>query len=122
MLARARPTDGMVVEPLEDQRVVMCGVSWRDYEQLLTIRGDRSGVRLYYLAGDIEIMSPGQGHEWLKTTLARLLEAYADEVGLEFNGFGSMTMKQSRRERGAEPDECYVVGRAKGRPDLAIEV
>jgi Uma2 family endonuclease len=67
-------------------------------------------------------MSPSLEHQWLKTTLARLLQGYADEVGLEFNGFGSMTMRRADGERGAEPDECYVIGRARGRPDLAIEV
>jgi Uma2 family endonuclease len=35
-------------------------------------------------------------------------------------------MRRVRKERGAEPDECYVVGPLRGRksprPDLAIEV
>lgn len=105
-----------------DQRVIWCGATWSDYEALLAMRDDRPNPRLYYLEGEIEIMSPSEGHEWMKTTLARLLEAYADEVGLELNGYGSLAMRKARQARGAEPDECYVVGRAKGRPDLAIEV
>lgn len=109
-----------------DQRVVLRGVKWVDYEALLAIRGDeRPGVRLYYLEGDLELMSPSRTHEWIKTTVARLLEAYADEMGIELSGYGSLTMRRVRQERGAEPDECYVVGRASGkdsRPNLAIEV
>jgi len=110
-----------------DQRVVLRGVRWADYEALLAIRGDeRPGVRLYYLEGDLELMSPSRSHEWIKKTLARLIEAYADETGVELNGYGQLTMKRSRKERGAEPDECYVVGPLRGRktprPDLAIEV
>jgi hypothetical protein len=32
----------------EDQRVIMNGVTWRDFETLLAIRGDRAGVRMYF--------------------------------------------------------------------------
>jgi Uma2 family endonuclease len=109
-----------------DQHVVLRGVRWVDYESLLEIRGDeRPGVRLYYLEGDLELMSPSRTHEWIKKTLARLVEAYADELGIELTGYGSLTMRRARKERGAEPDECYVVGAVSGgaaHPDLAIEV
>ncbi|HEX7671547.1 MAG TPA: Uma2 family endonuclease, partial [Polyangiaceae bacterium] len=41
-------------------------------------------------------------------------------------GIGSWTLKDSKEERGAEPDECYTVGRVPSgdddRPDIAIEV
>jgi Uma2 family endonuclease len=107
----------------EDQRVVMRGMSWQDFEALLAIRGDRAGVRMYYLDGEIEIMSPAKIHEGRKTTLARLLEIWALETGAALNGFGSWTLKNEIREAGAEPDECYIVGETdKGVPDLVIEV
>lgn len=105
-----------------DQRVILRGVTFRDFEALLDIRGDRAGVRMYYLDGEIELLSPSDHHEWIKKGLARILEAYADSLGIEFNGYGSLTMRKAPKERGAEPDECYVVGRSKGRPDIAIEV
>ncbi|HWL86447.1 MAG TPA: Uma2 family endonuclease [Polyangiaceae bacterium] len=106
-----------------DQRVVLTGMTWKDYEILLAIRGERSRPRIYYLKGEIELMNPSWDHEDIKTTIARLLEAYADERGLEFNGYGNWTLKRARRERGAEPDECYILNaRKKPKPDLAIEV
>lgn len=117
-----------VPEPFDDvdQHVVLRGVRWVDYEALLAIRGDeRPGVRLYYLKGDLELMSPSQSHEWIKKTLARMLEAYADATGIDVTGYGSLTMRRVRKERGAEPDECYVIGPSiekDARPDLAIEV
>lgn len=91
---------------------------------MLAIRGDRSGVRMYYLDGAIEIMSPARIHEDRKTTLARLLELWAVELDVALNGFGSWTLKKEVEEAGAEPDECYIVGRSieKDVPDLAIEV
>jgi Uma2 family endonuclease len=108
----------------EDQRIVLRGMSWQDYEALLAIRGDRSGVRMYYLDGEIELVSPTKIHEGRKKTLARLLEIWAMESDVALNGFGSWTLKRELREAGAEPDECYIVGDSveKDVPDLAIEV
>jgi len=31
----------------EDQHVVLRAMAWQDFEALLAIRGDRSGVRMY---------------------------------------------------------------------------
>ena len=109
--------------PAEDQRIVLNDVSWADFELILQIRGDSAGVRITYLNGVLELMSPSVDHEGVKTTLGRLLEAYAEELGLPFNGFGSWTLKKATRARALEPDECYSlsVGRPI-RPDLAIEV
>jgi Uma2 family endonuclease len=107
----------------EDQRVVMRGMSWQDFEAFLAIRGDRAGVRMYYLDGEIEIMSAAKIHEGRKKTLARLLEIWALETGVALNGFGAWTLKKEIREAGAEPDECYILGETdKDVPDLVIEV
>jgi Uma2 family endonuclease len=108
----------------EDQHVVLRAMSWQDFEALLAIRGERSGVRMYYLDGEIEIVSPTKIHEGRKKTLARLLEIWAMESDIALNGFGSWTLKTELREAGAEPDECYIVGESTDKevPDLAIEV
>jgi Uma2 family endonuclease len=105
-----------------DQRVILHGVTWEQYETILAIRGDAAGVRIAYLAGELELMSPSRGHERTKKLIARLLEAYAEERGIEFDGYGSLTMRSAPRKRGAEPDECYEIGGPKDFPDLAIEV
>ncbi|XYI00237.1 Uma2 family endonuclease [Sorangium sp. So ce1128] len=106
-----------------DQHVILHGMTWKDYEILLAVRGDRAGVRMYYLNGAIELMSPSRSHEGIKKTIARLLEAYCDERGIELSGYGACTLRNAPRERGAEPDECYIVGDTnKEIPDLAIEV
>jgi Uma2 family endonuclease len=86
------------------------------------LRGDRAGPRIFYLEGDVEIMSPSRTHEVIKKLIARLVEAYADEQGIELMACGSETLRHAPRARGAEPDECYVVGANKEVPDLAIEV
>jgi Uma2 family endonuclease len=109
-----------------DQRVTLHGISWADYEAVLAMRGDDGGVRLTYLKGELELMTPSMDHEEYKKRLARLLEAYAEERGIDLEGYGSWTVRQAKRERGVEPDECYVVGvrerSALQAPDIAIEV
>ena len=110
--------------PAPDNLVRLHDVSWEAFEQILDARGDRAGVRITYLRGELELMAPSTDHEQIKTTLARLVEAFADERGLDLNGVGSWTIKRREATSAAEPDECYVLGSAKGRdrPDLAIEV
>ncbi len=108
-----------------DQWVRLHDIPWEDYERLLTARGDQCGVRVTYLEGELEFMSPSIDHELLKKRLARLLEAYAETVGIELEGFGSWTVKSEPQARGVEADECYIVGpvtEAPQRPDIAIEV
>jgi len=113
----------IAAETSHDQRIVLHGVSWSQYEMLLAIRGDGAGVRMTYLEGELELMSPSVDHEGIKTTIGRLVEAYAEELGLSLNGYGSWTVRSAPRERGIEPDECYVLGTHRSEtPDLAIEV
>jgi Uma2 family endonuclease len=105
-----------------DQRVILHGVTWDQYEAVLAIRGEGAGVRMAYLEGELELMSPSRDHESIKKCLARLLEAYAEERGLRLDGLGSMTIRSRPKERGVEPDECYELDGPKEFPDVAIEV
>lgn len=108
-----------------DQRVHLHGISWAAYETLLAARGDQGGVRITYLDGELELMTPSVNHEALETQLARLLETYAETVGIELEGFGSWTVRSERAGRGVEADECYVIGPLTAPPpipDIAIEV
>jgi Uma2 family endonuclease len=99
---------------------------WEDYERLLAMRGERAVPRITYLEGLIELMSPSRYHEIDKKRFARLLEAWAEEAGVDLEGYGSWTLKRKRAKRGAEADECYTVNRRAlsdhDRPDIAIEV
>jgi Uma2 family endonuclease len=105
-----------------DQLVLLHGVSWSGYVQLRKLL-DSPGVRLTYLQGALEIMSPSSRHEFLKTLWARLVETFAVERGIPLEGYGSTTFRRQAKERGLEPDECYCVGRKLGKaPDIAIEV
>src|SRR5580698_9644540 len=94
-----------------DQRVFLHGVSWQRFLDVLAARGDSSAVRVTYIGGVLELMSPSINHEMIKKTLARLVEAYADELGLDLYGIGSWTLKSKLKKLGIEPDECYSIGK-----------
>lgn len=106
-----------------DDRIRLHAVGWEDFERLLAMRGERGGVRIAYLAGEVELMSPSRSHERISHMIGRLLSAYAEERGLELCGYGAWTVKEKEDERGLEPDQCFVLGSHEAeRPDLAIEV
>lgn len=121
-LASPLPLGEMVA--YADQRIIMHGVPWAHFEAMLALRGDTSGPRFTYLRGELELMSPSRNHESIKKLLARMVELYALETGIELSAYGSWTLRNAPKERAVEPDECYVFGDAtrKNRPDLALEV
>jgi len=109
-------------DPDVDQLVVMHGVDWRTYSALRALL-DSPGIRMTYLEGALEIMSPSRRHEHEKKTIARMIEVFAIERDVPLRGWGSTTFRREAKERGLEPDECYCVGRELGdAPDIALEV
>jgi Uma2 family endonuclease len=107
-----------------EQRMVIHGVRWKDYVQLRETL-DIPGLRMAYCNGALELMSPSRIHELNKKTIARLIELYAFVRGLSLIGYGSTTFRREAEERGAEPDECYCVGRQMDDdelPDIVLEV
>lgn len=105
-----------------ERRFVIEGVAWHDYVALNDVLGV-PGLRMWYCEGALELMTTSPLHERLKTTIARLVELYAFLTGLRLNGYGSATFRAEAKERGAEPDECYVVGGTLvDFPEIVLEV
>jgi Uma2 family endonuclease len=103
--------------------VILNGVSWDCYESLVELLGDdHPSLRLTYREGSLEIMTTSPEHERLKKLIARLLELWAIELGVRLEGYGAATFKKKAKERGLEPDECYVLTELTEVPDIAIEV
>lgn len=110
--------------PAAERRFVLRGVPWWTYVALRDALDDEhSGIRMSYLDGDLELMTPSELHEDTKTILARLLETWATELDVDLRGFGNATYRDEAKRGGLEPDECYKLGGAKKAvPDIAIEV
>jgi Uma2 family endonuclease len=96
-------------------------IPWATYV-VLRDTTDSSGVRMTFLEGWLEIMSPSRTHEVNKTQIARLLELFCLERNIPLYGYGSMTFRKEEAQRGLEPDECYCRDRDGEIPDIALEV
>jgi Uma2 family endonuclease len=109
-------------QPLGEQRVLLSGVPWETYVALRDAV-DTPGVRMTYIEGLLEIMTPLPAHELAKTMIARLIEMFAIERDVPLQGYGSTTFRSAAKARGLEPDECYCVDHLlKDVPDIALEV
>ncbi|WP_310429912.1 Uma2 family endonuclease [Chamaesiphon sp. VAR_48_metabat_135_sub] len=118
-----------------EERTLLQGISWNLYENLLTEIGDNGKARLSYYRGDLEFMTPLPSHENYNRQIERAIVVFAEELDLDYNLFGSMTIKRPDLEVGKEPDSCYyfanelaVRGKTKldftqdPPPDLAVEI
>lgn len=124
----------MSVSIAPEQRVLLEGIRWETYEQMLADLQDRP-IRLTYDRGTLEIMSPSRRHEGLKVRLGRLIETMTLELGIPIECGGSTTWRRQDLAKGLEPDGCYWVQnesvvrdldeldlRIPPPPDLAVEV
>ena len=123
-----------VLSPPE-QRVILRGVSWGTYENLLSDHVDASAPRFTFDRGVLEIMSPSSEHEEYNRTLAMMVEVLAEELRMDIRNLGSTTFKREDLQRGFEADSSFYIQTAErmsGRshvdpavdppPDLVIEV
>jgi Uma2 family endonuclease len=126
--------DAIAHLPAGGSRLILYDVSWEEYEQLLHELGD-SALRVSYIRGRLEIMSPSLPHERPKDMWLRLLSLFADEMDITIETAGSTTFKDEQLAMGAEPDTCFYVQNAAaiiGRdeinlmtdppPDVVVEI
>ena len=119
LLRPAPAPDGSVAE----QRMVFCGIPWERYLAFDRRLGDDRPVpRLYYLEGELEIMTTSKEHERIKKWIGGFMDIYFDEVRTEVMPRGQATMRQALKEAGAEPDESWCIGQEKEFPDLVLEI
>lgn len=118
------PQELLAENAAADPVIVLRGATWADYQRILELRGEQATPRVAYLEGVLQLVSPSRRHDYVKSMLGRLVEAWCFEAGIDVTPYGSWTLESKEAERGAEPDECYVIGAVEDpqRPDLAIEV
>ena len=106
-----------------DRCVTLHSVSWEQFETIESALEGIAGVRLTYLDGILDIMTPlSPEHEDFKSTIGRLLEAYLREKGVRFYVRGGPTLGSRVVGARGEPDESYNLETKKAVPDIAIEV
>lgn len=107
--------------PVQDRCITLYGVSWDRFLAIATLL-ENHPVRLTYLDGTVDIVTPSPEHEELKTTIGYLLEIYLRFIGIRFYGTGAYTLGSRESGVRGEPDESYSLETKKEIPDIAIEV
>jgi Uma2 family endonuclease len=77
--------DKPAFQPIEEKLVTLHGMTWEQFKAIEAQLEHNRSVRLSYLAGVMEIMSPiSAEHEYVKSTLSLLLETYFRHKGIRF--------------------------------------
>jgi Uma2 family endonuclease len=117
-----------------ERRVMLRGLSWDAYLQILDALPQTRGARLTYDDGILEITVPLEIHEFSRCLIERFVITLIELMGLRVKTMGSTTMNYPGKKKGAEPDNAYYIQNqplVKGRnvdfsqdppPDLVVEV
>lgn len=99
----------ILIPEIAEQRVILSNISWETFEQILKELGDNRSIKLAYNNGFLEIMTPLGPHENNNRFIESLVGVITDELDMNIKKFGSLTMKRSKKLKGAEPDSCYYL-------------
>jgi len=123
----------IIVKP--GQQMLLKDISWQQLENILEEIGERRAARISYSHGWLEIMVPLPEHEKNKEFIGELVKNLLDKLQIDFEPFGSTTLKNERMRQAVEPDTSFyiqnqaaVIGKNRidltidPPPDLAIEV
>jgi Uma2 family endonuclease len=104
-------------------RFTLGGVSWQRYLEIDRALGeDRAGPRLYFLDGDLEIMTTSGEHERIKVWLGDFVGFHVDRYEIEAFATGQATLRGAFADAGAEPDQSWCFHEQKEIPDLILEI
>ncbi|HEY9701139.1 MAG TPA: Uma2 family endonuclease [Allocoleopsis sp.] len=102
--------------------MTLYNISWLQFKTIDLQLENNKSVKLSYLDGIMEIMSPvSRKHEYMKSTLGLLLETYMREKGIRFYRTGGFTLESPGYSSGI-PDESYCINSNKEIPDIVIEI
>ncbi|MBE9007636.1 Uma2 family endonuclease [Fortiea sp. LEGE XX443] len=123
----------IIVKP--GQQMLLKDISWQQLENILEEMGEKRAARISYSDGWLEIMVPLPEHEKDKEIFGELVRILLDKLQIDFEPFGSTTLKNERMRQAVEPDTSFyiqnqaaVIGKNRidltidPPPDLAIEV
>jgi Uma2 family endonuclease len=123
----------IIVKP--GQQMLLQDISWQQLENILEEMGERRAARISYSYGWLEIMVPLPEHEKDKEYIGELVRILLDNLQIDFEPFGSTTLKNERMRQAVEPDTSFyiqnqaaIIGKDRidltidPPPDLAIEI
>lgn len=117
------------------EKIILHGISWQTYENLLADNADNPNVRLFYDDGNLEIMTESYKHGKYSRAIESIIMAIADELEIDFLAAGGTTFKKSKNQKGFEGDGSFYFKNAEivrgkdeidlnfdASPELVIEV
>ncbi|MEH2201481.1 Uma2 family endonuclease [Nostoc sp.] len=123
----------IIVKP--GQQMLLQDISWQQLENILEEMEEKRAARISYSHGWLEIMVPLAEHEKDKEYIGELVRILLDKLQIDFEPFGSTTLKNERMRQAVEPDTSFYIQNqaaiiGKNRidltidppPDLAIEI
>lgn len=105
----AAPEPKVELQPVGEQRVVLRGLSWEAYLQILDSLPESRGARLTYDDGMLEITVPSELHEFSGRLIERFISTLVELMELRMKTMGSTTMNYPHLKKGAEPDNAYYI-------------
>ncbi|WP_016950758.1 Uma2 family endonuclease [Anabaena sp. PCC 7108] len=109
-----------------ETRALLENITWQTFKTMLAEMGSNRTNRITYDHGIIEIMTPQKPHENSNRLIEVFVGVLCEELGLEVNRVGSLTLTRDDLEYGAEPDSSYYIQnellvREKENIDLAFD-
>jgi Uma2 family endonuclease len=133
-IAAPEPKTELQQPIIGEQRVVLHGISWESYLQVLNALPQTRNSRLTYDDVVLEITVSLEDHEFSGRLIERFILTLVELSGIRVKTMGSTTMNYAFLKKGAEPDNAYYIQNqslVKGRnidfaqdppPDLVVEV
>jgi len=120
----------------DEDYFVFEGAGWELYDQIDAWVGERHGIKLIYIDGDVVIMGISRRHDWYTHRIDNLVWAVANAAGVPCEDAGGTTFRERAKAAGAQADQTYYFGANAVRmlgpkdfepgvdpvPDLAIEI
>ena len=109
-----------------ETRVLLENITWQTFKTMLAEMGSERANKISYRQGNIEVMTPLKPHENSNRLIEVFVGVLCEELGLEVNRVGSLTLTRDDLEYGAEPDSSYYIQnellvREKENIDLAFD-
>lgn len=109
-----------------ETRVLLENITWQTFKTMLAEMGSERANKISYRQGNIEVMTPLKLHESSNRLIEVFIGVLCEELGLEVNRVGSLTLTRDDLEYGAEPDSSYYIQnellvREKENIDLAFD-
>lgn len=118
-----------------NQKLILQGVGWDFYEEILKEFEDSNALHFAYDNGFLEVEVPTLKYEKPNRILTRLVQVVCDDLQIDFVDTGQTTFRKKSKAKGVEPDTgFYIQNESKVRelleidlqkdppPDLVIEV